>query len=157
MNPNFKQAVTAAKTIESRSGGLWTALVLFAGDVLKNNMGVACDISADFKKEEQQASTEMRYEVTKNSTYRSNKCVIVNAVEAGVSLFDSKGKPRGKTEVEKELKEGKEKKPAMSRFQTVLKSADTIADELLDSDCILAAALVQALLDKVAVRIRKAA
>jgi hypothetical protein len=38
------------------------------------------------------------------STYRSAKSVILNALKNDVELLDSEGKPRGKTEVEKDIK-----------------------------------------------------
>lgn len=155
LNPNFKAAAKSAISTEKQRGNLWHSLVLFAGDVLKNDAGA--DVSEAFKEQEREAGAEMRVDIAKNSTFRSNKCVVLNAIEYKVALVDVKGKPRGKTEVEKDIAAAKGKKPAMSRFQTVLKSADSIADELTDRDVVLAAGLVQALLDKLTVSIKKAA
>lgn len=53
-------------------------------------------------------SFESSFKVTNNlssmpSTYRSAKSIILRALKNNVELLDSDGKPRGKTEVEKEL------------------------------------------------------
>jgi hypothetical protein len=49
------------------------------------------------------------------------------------------------------------KKSAADRFKIVMASANTIADELTDAECISAAALANDLLNKVSASIRKAA
>jgi hypothetical protein len=152
MNKNFEIAAKAVKSITGKSVSLWENLVLFAVA-----MDPTTEPKENFKTEERLARTEVKVEIGKNSTYRVAKGVIVNALAKGVALLDADGKPRGKTDIEDQLKAAKVKKSAADRFKIVMASANTIADELTDAECISAAALANDLLNKVSASIRKAA
>ena len=152
MNKHFEAAAKAVKSIERKTGSLWENLVHFA---------VSCDpadpIKDHFKTQEREATVYMKVEMGKNSTYRVQKTLIVNAIAKGVPIVDSDGQPRGKTAVEWDLAALKVKKGAAYRFKIAMSTANNAADELTDGECIAAAALANDLLNKVSARIRVAA
>lgn len=62
--------------------------------------------------------------------YRSAKSVITVAVSMGISLKNAEGKYKGKTELEKEIKEGKPGKPEFEKFKTSMNTATLIFGKL---------------------------
>lgn len=152
MNKHYESAAKAVKSISGKTGSLWENLVHFAVSVDPTD-----PMKDAFKAQEREASATMKVEMAKNSTYRVQKGLIVNCVAKGISLVDSDGKPKGKTDLEGELAATKVKKSAADRFKIILNSANTVADELSDHECITAAALVNDLLNKVSASIRVAA
>lgn len=154
MHTHYEKAAACVKTLNKKGEGLWSHLVLFAVEVGVHGHDVLKD---NFKEQEKLATVEAKVEMGKNSTYKVAKSVLVRACEYGVAIVDASGKPRGKTDIEKELEAHKTKKPAPDRFKIVMNSASTIADELTAHECITATALVQDLLNKLAPRIKVAA
>lgn len=73
-----------------------------------------------FKGDEDAAKNEHKVSLNDHGAYRSNKSVIGSAIKLGVALRNAAGVPRGKTEVEKEIKGLKE---AESPLETIKKSA----------------------------------
>lgn len=64
------------------------------------------------------------------AAYRSAKSVIVTAVSMSISLVDAEGKYKGKTELEKEIKEGKPGKPEFEKFKGAMNTATLIFGKL---------------------------
>jgi hypothetical protein len=151
MNVNFEVAAKAAKSINGKSGSLWHAMVLFQQDYMRLDKD---ELKSVIKGQEQEANAALRIKVGTNSTYRVVKGVILSAVEYGVSLIDKRGKVRGKTEVEADIKEVKGEKSAVDKFKSTMTTANAIADKLLTGDLPVSAGLVKELFDKLADRIR---
>jgi hypothetical protein len=64
------------------------------------------------------------------AAYRSAKSVIVTAVSMSISLIDEEGKYKGKTQLEKEIKEGKPGKPEFEKFKSAMNTATLIFGKL---------------------------
>jgi hypothetical protein len=69
-----------------------------------------------------------RVEVLPGS-YRSAKSVCLAAIKAGVALVDEKGRAKGKTAVEKEIKEGKAEKSASEKAKALIASLTAVCDK----------------------------
>jgi len=144
MNQHFQGAVKAVKSLGKAGASLWSSLVMFAmtlqdGDPVQPDVNT--DMKGAFKKAELVASIESKVAMAENSTYRAAKSVITNAVAAGILLTDDKGKPRGKTEIEDELKALKEEKTELEKFKSSIATASKIAAKLDAKDIVLAATL----------------
>lgn len=160
MNEQFRKAVTCVKTLNTKAGSLWGALVAFAVSVMPEEHrggGTSIDVKGQFKSEEALATRELKVEMGKNSTYRVAKGVLVGCAAAGIPLLDANGKARGKTELEEALKATKVPKADIDKFKTTMTTAGNIAAGLSAHDRIMAAALVQDLLKQVTAGIALAA
>lgn len=144
MNQHYEAAVKAVKGLNKQTGALWPSLVLFAVATVQGT-----DAKPAFKAEEKLASNDAKVKMGENSTYRVQKGIIVAAIAKGIKLVDADGKPRGKTDIEDELKEGKAPKSAIDKFKIAMNTAGALADQLAAHDRIMAAALVQDLLKAV--------
>jgi hypothetical protein len=145
MNEHFKAAATAVKTLNKKAGGLFVALVLFAvtdREAVAKGMAATFDMKGVFKGEERAADVEMKVKMGENSTYRVVKNLICNCVKAGIPLVNADGKPRGKSELEQELAEGKVPKTEAEKFVVAMTTASNIAKKLDASECLTAAKLV---------------
>ena len=60
------------------------------------------------------------------TSYRSAKSVVLAAVKAGVSLVREDGSYKGKSELEKETKEGKSSKTPVEKFQVAMNTASAV-------------------------------
>ena len=67
--------------------------------------------------------------------YRTAKSVLLKAVSMGIALVDAKGKLKGKSALEAEIKAGKDEKSELEKFQNAVETAgkifakiDTVAD-----------------------------
>lgn len=149
LNENYKSVANAVKGINAKGRSMWAALVAFT---LESNTNGHESLKDNFKAQEKLALGEMKLEMGKNSTYKVAKGVLVRATEYGVAITDPKGKPRGKTDIEKELAALKGEKSPADKFKVAMTTANTIADKLLDTDCPTAAALVSDLYAKIAAR-----
>lgn len=90
--------------------GAWNTLVLEVAQEYANGH----EIGAVLKNAEEKFK-EMTGETTMPSAYRSAKCVIVKAYTLGITTLNSNNEARGKTEVEKAIKEAAPKaEPEMS-------------------------------------------
>lgn len=160
MNEQFRKAVTAVKTLNTKAGTLYTSLVLFAVSVMPEESrtgGQVVDLKPKFKVEETLANAEFKVEMGKNSTYRVVKNLLVNCAAKGIALVDPNGKIKGKTALEDELAGTKVPKAEIDKFKVAMNTASAIGDRLSAHDRIMAAALVQDLLKKVTTGIALAA
>lgn len=110
-------AIKNAVAVEKKLGGLWV-------EMCEAVRGMQHEAAAQLCKEGEDEYKSSRKGAEIPSTYRSNKSVLLSALKGGVDLFDENGKARGKTDVEKALKEGKADKPHMDKVRSTL---DTFA------------------------------
>jgi hypothetical protein len=156
MNVNYEKAIGVVGTLIKKGEGLWGLLCLFAHDtrgVDANGKDLKMDgetLKAVFTSNEKVASKDMRTDMNKNSTYRVAKGILIAAVEADLSLVDSDGKPRGKTDLENELKDLKEKKSPLEKFQSAIASAAKQVDKLDPADLPTAYLLAKQVADDLA-------
>lgn len=160
MNSNFRKVALAVKSINKKDGSMFKDLALFAQEFVTTSKDTEASIEDAFKVEEALASAEFKLKMGKNSTYRSNKSVLVKAVEAGVSLVDAKGNPKGKTALEAEVDALAPAEPPKSdydKFVDAVGKASKLVDELDAQQCLTAASLVQGLLSKLTPKLALAA
>jgi hypothetical protein len=149
MNRNFRKVALAVRSINKKDGSMFKDLAAFAHEFVTTCKDMEASVKDAFKVEEVLASAEFKMEIGKNSTYRSNKSVLVKAVEAGVSLVDDKGRFKGKTALEAELEALAPAEPAKSdydKFVDAVNKASKLVDGLDAQQCLTAASLVQGLL-----------
>lgn len=156
MNGNYEKAVGVVGTLNKKGEGLWGLLCLFAHETRgvdangKDNKMEGEALKAVFVANEKVASKDMRTDMNKNSTYRVAKGILVAAVEADLSLVDSDGKARGKTDLENELKDLKVAKSPLEKFQTAVASASKLVDKLDPADHATAYLLAKQVADDLA-------
>lgn len=150
MHTIYEKCVTAVKTLNSKGESLWGNLVMFASE-----HGSAEELKKSFKRNETEAEASQKVRMTENSTYKVAKSVIQRAVESGIPLLDSKGKPRGKTAIELDLADLKTVKTELEKFKTTMATAGNIAAKLTtESDKLTAAKLVDDLLKSLSVGLK---
>lgn len=145
MNQHYATAAKAVKSLGKAGASLWVSLVMFAMTQQEDRVEQpvkGTDMKPMFKAAETAASVEHKVKMGENSTYRVAKGVIVQAVSLGVALVDEKGKPRGKTDIEDELKGLKDEKPAIDKFKATMATATALAAKLDAKDTVMAAAMV---------------
>jgi len=159
MNGHYEKAVGVVGTLIKKGEGLWGNLVMFVHEtrgVDANGKDLSMDgdtIKSVFTGNEKIASKDMRTDMNKNSTYRVAKGILIAAVAADLSLIDSDGKPRGKTDLENELKDMKEKKSPLEKFQGAIANASKLVDKLDPADHATAYLLAKQVADDLAVLI----
>lgn len=152
MNPRFEEVGKAAKTITGKSGTLYFAMVSFATD--PSFVGLDHEkLKEAIKGQEKEVNVAMRMKIGDNSTYRVVKGIMIAAREYGISLLRTDGKPKGKTEVEQELKDAKGSKSPADKFKATINTATLIEAKLETADLPVAAGIVQDLYDKLVKRI----
>ena len=114
---SFDDVVKLARASEGKAGQLWTAMVLFCMDRAPADDKAAKEL---FKAHEKQ---EERVKLQTIGAYRSAKSVIVAALKFGVTL-NVGDKVRGKTEVEKEIKDLKEPEAPLATIQRCIELAN---------------------------------
>lgn len=134
MNTQFDKALSGFTTVDNKQASAFGSLTEYAHSVVKECVGSSEAVTAVLKsaiKGEEGAFRAAHPKLTEMpASYRSAKSVIMSAVSAGVCLVDGEGKVRGKSELEKLTKEGKEKKPAVQRFETMLTNAGNVFAEV---------------------------
>lgn len=161
MNKHFEKAATSVKSLQKKASGLFGLLGAFVLDACYANGHPPTDLDVKglFKEQEQQAEAALKVVFGKDapSTYRVVKKLMCDCVAAGVSICDADGKLRGKSALEAELAEGKVDKSPIDKLKAALAIASKQADILPAHERIVAAALVQDLMDKCCVGIAKSA
>jgi hypothetical protein len=127
----FVESINAYVAGEKKASNAFGKLIEFADvvtcaiedskrlDVLKSMTKTGED---EFKK----ASKEMHMP----AAYRSAKSVITTAVALSIALKNADGKYKGKTELEKEIKEGKVGKSEFEKFKSSMNTATLIFGKL---------------------------
>lgn len=150
MNSNFEKVAKAATTINKAGSGMWGLMVAVQQDW--NSLDHVA-LKETIKGQEAEANTQFKMKINENSTYRVIKGVVLSAVEYGISLVRPDGKPRGKTEVEADIKAAKGEKSAIEKFKSTIDTATKIEAKLETADLPLAAKLAKDVLDKLIKRI----
>lgn len=128
---NIEVIINEVKSIIRKDGTLWSAMVLH-NVVDRNGYLIGVDTLKEMmKEEEKQVKQEFKVSLIDCGSYRSNKSIISRAIELGVALRNEDDTVRGKTEVEKELKELKTKETA---FETIKRSCELIAKKLKEME-----------------------
>jgi hypothetical protein len=149
----FEQVGNAAQEMITRGETLWVKMVSFALTALPAAIKAAPDDRKALSEAFQQHEAEYK-EKHENANlnaigaYRSAKSIIGAAAHYKVPLVE-KGKVRGKSEVEKAIKDVREKPSAIA---TVVRSCTTIdgkLDELAGGDWAVAYSTIKTLFDKV--------
>ena len=150
MNENFKKVATAVKGIIGKSNTLWGSLVAF---VAESNANGADALKQHFKDQEALADVEYKMSMSKNSTYKVAKSVLQRATELGIAILTPEGKPRGKTDIEKDIADQRTQKSPADKFKAALAVAAKAADQLTEAEMPVSAAMVSELYKKLADRI----
>lgn len=144
MHKNFEAIAIAAKGIETKGTGLFGMLIGFAIEMLNMadvKAGGVEALTMLVKDQERMAGMEKGIKLGSNSTYKSAKSVILNAVEAELSLTNVKGKPKGKTELQDELAALKVPSTPAEKFRKALENALKLVEKLDKADVVTAASL----------------
>lgn len=129
---NFLTAANAAMVVQQKGDSLYKYLALYAAPfIAAPAVNVRPMLEAGFKSQEMAFYETTKNRVGKLAAYRSNKSVLLAAAEYGIVLLDGDGKVKGKTAVEKEIKEAKGEKTPMEKFKVVMGTLATVADKLV--------------------------
>jgi hypothetical protein len=160
LNTHFQKAAAAVKTLNSKASGMYGHLVMFA---VENKSLTHEQLKDLFKAQEKLASSQLKVEMGKNSTYKVAKGKIIKAVELGIALVDANGKPVGKTDLEGKIKDAeaalagpvtpKAEPTAFDKLQMAVAVASEQAKLIDEKDCAIAAGLVSTLYKVLADRI----
>lgn len=159
----FNEVVTTFNRAATVGDNAFGKLIMYAVASLQAEAytGMTAENAADalsgqLKAEEKQAKKDSK-ESALPAAYRSAKSVVVKAVRYNVSLTDEKGKPKGKTQLEKELKEFGEEKPTLEKLTHVMSTAYSLVNKLDNLPDVQAAKLLVAQLAEQIMRIEAAA
>jgi len=127
-NVTFAKSVDAFVAVEKKGAGAFGTLVEFAYNVVRElPSATAADVLKSTIKSEENAYRVAHPKLDAMPTsYRSAKSVVLAAVKAGVSLIREDGTFKGKTELEKECKEGKSDKTPVEKFTIAMNTATNV-------------------------------
>lgn len=108
---NVVNLVGAQAAVDTADSGVFGQHIAYA---CQNNQD-ADNVAAYFKKFEALYKIETG-EKSMPNVYRSSKSVISNAIDLGIDLLNEDNLPRGKTELQKLIKDAKTPKSADSKF-----------------------------------------
>ena len=149
MKYNFDTAAKYAVDSEKKTGNLWCNLSGYIGELAQFHD--VDNIKAVLKNSEKSYGEINKVKLSSIGAYRSAKSVAIKACSLGVKLLDDNGNSRGKTEVEKEIKENKEEKPVADKLQTAANTMNSIMDQIDDiDDARIAIILIDMLREKAA-------
>lgn len=150
----FDKAADAAVSMQKKGTGMFGNLVMFVSEKAETHCVVhKDDLAAMFKEREAIYQKEHKNAPSLGSVgaYRSAKSVLLSAVEYSIPIKEINGKPRGKTDIEKDIKDAKAPKPDIEKFYTAMSTASNVADKLhTHTDIGLAFTATKALADKLA-------
>lgn len=136
----FAAVVKEALAVQTKTGGLWVAMVYFAISNEVYKAGDYDEMKAEFASHEKLTKESKDVALQKIGAYRSAKSVVMASMEYGVNLVDKNGAVRGKTEVEKDIREQRsEETTPLQRFQTSVNRATGQMDKVKDAQEIAAA------------------
>jgi hypothetical protein len=127
----FVDSLNAYVAGEKKASNAFGKLIQFADELTASiEDAKKADVLKSATKEGEQAyKTGMKVE-SMPAAYRSAKSVITVAVSMNISLKNAEGKYKGKTELEKEIKEGKPGKPEFEKFKGAMNTATLIFGKL---------------------------
>ena len=151
----FEIVANAAVAIQNKGTSLWANMAGFIGTYVAGQEVTpeVDDVKAMLLDEELLfGKSNPKAPALKNiGAYRSAKSVALKALEVGVCLLYEKGKPKGKTQVENEIKElaNESVKTPLDKFRSTMNTATAIGDKLLtEMELLSALQLVKELNDK---------
>ena len=84
-------------------GSLWHLLVTFTAAAVAKQPG-SLDLPALFREQEKQLPKRVRAQINRRSTFRVQKHLLARCVKRGIPLLRPNGQPKGKTQLERELR-----------------------------------------------------
>ena len=132
MKYNFDTAAKYAVDSEKKAGNLWSNLAGYIGELAQFHD--VENVKAVLKNAEKSYGEINKVKLSSIGAYRSAKSVALKAVSLGVALLTENGDSRGKTEVEKDIKDNKEEKSVADKLQTSANTMNAIMDQIADID-----------------------
>ena len=132
MKYNFDTAAKYAVDSEKKAGNLWSNLSGYIGELAQFHD--VENVKAVLKNAEKSYGEINKVKLSSIGAYRSAKSVALKAVSLGVALLTENGDSRGKTEVEKDIKDNKEEKSVADKLQTSANTMNAIMDQIADID-----------------------
>lgn len=122
----FKEVVTADKAANTKANGLWGKMVLYVSQEPAKSFNL--DGLKDYLKNREKEAREEDKKWNPSGAYRSNKSLILRAKRLEVSLTNSKGESRGKSEVQDQCNEIERKE--LSPFDQFMAAVNTVSKKL---------------------------
>lgn len=144
----FTSAADAAIASEKKAGNLWLNLAGWVATEIapmvqgKEDARELVKGAIDNAQEGYAEAHPKAKKLSEIVAYRSAKSVVLKAIECKITLVNDNGKVKAKSEVEAEIKEGKEEKTPIEKFRIVSTSLASIADNLLTESELLEAIMV---------------
>ena len=132
MKYNFETAAKYAVDASKKEGNLWSNLSGYIGELAQFHD--VENVKLVLKNREKEYVDLHSVKLQQIGAYRSGKSVCMAALKCGVKLLDDNGNSRGKSEVEKEIKENKADKPLMDKIQATANTMNSLLDQLADID-----------------------
>lgn len=132
MKYNFDTAAKYAVDSEKKAGNLWSNLSGYIGELAQFHD--VENVKAVLKNSEKSYGEINKVKLSSIGAYRSAKSVALKAVSLGVALLTENGDSRGKSEVEKDIKDNKEEKSVADKLQTTANTMNSIMDQIVDID-----------------------
>lgn len=129
---NFDTAAKYAVDSEKKAGNLWNNLAGYIGELAQFHD--VDNVKAVLKNSEKSYGEINKVKLSSIGAYRSAKSVALKAVSLGVALLTENGDSRGKSEVEKDIKDNKEEKSVADKLQTTANTMNSIMDQIADID-----------------------
>ena len=149
---NFDTAAKYAVDSEKKAGNLWNNLAGYIGELAQFHD--VENVKSVLKNREKEYGDIHKVKLSTIGAYRSAKSVALKAVSLGVTLLTENGDARGKTEVEKDIKDSKEDKPVIDKIQSSCNTLSALLDQLADvDDARMALIMIDQLRDKASVAI----
>ena len=149
MKYNFETAAKYAVDASKKEGNLWSNLSGYIGELAQFHD--VENVKIVLKNREKEYSDLHKVKLSSIGAYRSAKSVALKAVSLAVNLLTDNGEARGKSEVEKDIKDNKEEKPVADKLQTAANTMNSIMDQIMDlDDARIAIILVDMLREKAA-------
>lgn len=159
----FSEVIVAYTRAATAGDGAFGKLMLFAmatldseavGKLTPENKSKALEeVLKNGEKEHKQASKD----ASMPGAYRSGKSVVCKAVHLGVALLDDKGKPKGKTQLEKDNKAAEAPKPTLDKFRATMQASFSLLNQIDNTADLAAARLLIAQLAEQCIKIETAA
>ena len=149
MKYTFETAAKYAVDASKKEGNLWSNLAGYIGELAQFHD--VENVKIVLKNREKEYSDLHKVKLSSIGAYRSAKSVALKAVSLAVNLLSDNGEARGKSEVEKDIKDNKEEKPVADKLQTAANTMNSIMDQIMDlDDARIAIILVDMLREKAA-------
>lgn len=132
MKYNFDTAAKYAVDSEKKAGNLWSNLSGYIGELAQFHD--VENVKAVLKNSEKSYGEINKVKLSSIGAYRSAKSVALKAVSLGVALLTENGDSRGKSEVDKDIKDNKEEKSVADKLQTTANTMNSIMDQIADID-----------------------